>query len=483
MNPDRLIQYIAEWCSKSNLFEQVKKLGVAVSGGPDSMALIEIIRKLPETRDIEIFIIHINHQIRLPDSDREEAMVTRYARENSIPLLVKKLDLISYRQQNRGSLEEAARTLRYRCFREIALSHDACIALGHTADDNIETILFNLIRGSGLDGLTGIPPRRDCFIRPLLNSWKTDLVKFLQAHNITWENDLSNTDIGFSRNKIRHRLIPYLESEFNPSLKLHLKQTGDLLSGASETLKTSILENYCNLTIFQRDGIIVFGEAFLKMNPFLKGEMIKKVYHELGFGLKKLSFNKIQNLIQDMLTAKPGSQFSIESQAPFDLKAEKYGRKMIWLKQPVNCPKFSRKLCPDSEVELGGLWGTLNIRLLNRAHCDGIINNNENHCYIKYIPGETLRLSYIKHGDTLSPLGLRKPKKAFRYLLDGRVPSLIRRILPVLKIGDHIAWVCGVGISELFKLGQDEKEVLEVIWEGPLADLQRRIKEWKQKSN
>src|SRR5262245_22921170 len=202
------------------------RLGMAVSGGPDSTALLGAVAEIAPRRKLQLTILHVNHALR-PEADQEQQFVETLAREYHLPCLVKKLTP----PMNRSGIEIWARTERYRFFQQTKEQYGLdAVALAHTRDDQAETVLFRLLRGSGHRGLAGIPAMREGWIiRPLLECSRQEILDYLFAKNLSYITDASNADLRFSRNTIRHVLLPLLECEFSPQIRYHLAHLAESL--------------------------------------------------------------------------------------------------------------------------------------------------------------------------------------------------------------------------------------------------------------
>ncbi len=214
----------------------------AVSGGSDSMALMTILSELSSEMRIELAAAHFDHGIR-PEAGRERALVERAAGRLKIPLFLGSGDVPAEARRSKKGIEETARLLRYRFLEEAARAWNAgSVALGHTRDDQVETILHHIVRGSGWRGLQGIPPRRGLFVRPLLACGRGELKAHVRSRRVRYCVDRSNLDNRFLRNRIRNRLIPYLERGYNPAAAEALLRLGENLAEGWETLEKPILE-------------------------------------------------------------------------------------------------------------------------------------------------------------------------------------------------------------------------------------------------
>ena len=240
-NPIDLVAQAAAFADKYNMLPPGTTVLVALSGGGDSMALLSVLEKLAQERDLHLHAAHFNHQLRGEESQRDEAFVTQWCQQRNIPLIVGQGDVAKEAQEQGKGVEETARAMRYAFLEETAaaLGCDR-IATAHNADDNAETVLLHLVRGAGLDGLTGIPPVRGILIRPLLAVSQSDIDAYLTQEGIPHVEDSSNFDLTYARNRLRQGVMPVLR-ELNPAFVStltanldHLREDRDLLDAMAQ---------------------------------------------------------------------------------------------------------------------------------------------------------------------------------------------------------------------------------------------------------
>ena len=231
---------------------------VGVSGGPDSVALLYLLMELRDDYDLQIYVVHLNHMLRGDESDDDAGYVKKLTKRLKLPVFIGKKDVGKFAKANKLSLEEAARIQRYEFYKQIAGKLNIRkIALGHTADDNAETVLMRLLRGAGEQGLIGIYPVRHIdnlkVIRPLLNIYRIEIESFLKEKKISARIDSSNADNKFLRNKVRLELIPLLEENYNQNIKQVLINTADILKEDNEYLE-EITEKFYNKTDLNKNA-------------------------------------------------------------------------------------------------------------------------------------------------------------------------------------------------------------------------------------
>ena len=267
-NYNKLFRKVEKTIATFKMFYTNDTVLIGLSGGSDSVALLHILLTLKDKLNIEIGVAHLNHCLRNEESDRDEQFVFEIARKFNLPFYCEKIDVKQFCCNNKLSLEEGARQVRYEFFEKIAHSNNySKIAVGHHADDNAELILMNMLRGSGMLGLCGIPPVRDLkIVRPLIEIPKLKLLDFLKLKNISYITDSSNNDQKFLRNKVRISLIPFIKENFNPSIEETLNRTGAILREEEQWLDKIITPIFKDAIIKKNDNkigllITAFKEA------------------------------------------------------------------------------------------------------------------------------------------------------------------------------------------------------------------------------
>ncbi len=252
-----------------------------ISGGADSVCLLDLLRLIAPRYKLRISGIHINHGIRV-NADQDEMFVRNLTQQWDIRLVVVKVDTPSFARKHRMSLETAARHLRYLHYQRTA-KRLACdkVALGHTADDNLETVIYNLARGAGLRGLCGIPVHRDIFIRPLIKITRKEIRSYLEARSLKWVEDETNTDVRYTRNLIRLQIIPAME-KINPAVRENVLRTGELLRSEDCFLETLAQKALNRIGKFSSKRVLIDIKRFNSYNLVLRRRIIKLIAPEVS---------------------------------------------------------------------------------------------------------------------------------------------------------------------------------------------------------
>lgn len=411
---------------------------LAVSGGVDSMVMLHLFRE----GGYRIAVAHCNFQLRGTASEEDEAFVSAFCKEHGITFHSKRFDPKNYARENGVSLQMAARDLRYAWFEELASKEKfATIATAHHLNDNLETLLLRVTHGAGLDQLTGIPVRNDRIIRPLLFATRNQIESFATSRGINFRKDASNDTVEYSRNFIRHKVVPLLK-EINPGLETTTADTLAKLEGAHE-LMTRGLEQLKD-TILRREGDTWYLDknilSFLKNPAFVCYECLKP----LGF-----NWDRCVQMAQ-AFDGQPGRQFFSEShRAVIDRDSIIVTRKTT-LHEEILVEEGQDK------AALGNFRIELKIKTpkvtsdADVAHLD----------LTKII----FPLSWRKwqKGDSFFPLGMSHPKKISDFLIDEKVPLSAKDDVTVLLSGGQVIWVVGYRVDDRYKVTPATRKSLEI---------------------
>ncbi len=404
---------------KFNLIPEGSKVIVALSGGPDSVALLNLLLELKEELKVSLEAIHVNHMLRGEESNRDEAFVRELCSRLKVPLTVKRVNVP---EVSRGrNLEAVARELRYGAFREVLRDRNAdLLALGHTASDLVETVLLNITKGAGLRGLRGFLPKRDSFVRPLFEVKREEVEEYLKEREIPFVIDSSNLKTDYERNLLRLKVVPHLK-EINPSLEEAflrsceiLRNLVDFVSGQVEKL----------LLRYLKGGIFRAPLKELKeLHPFLLSQLIFEAYRRISG--RSLSHSKVKEVLS--LLDKEGFKF-LEPDRGYRIYRE---QDCLLISPALKREEFYREvreLPLEVETPSGRLKFDLNrgvpVIPLSRFKGAGIIVRSR------------------KPGDRLSFKAFSKSLKKF--LIEKRVPATKRWELPVVESEGEILYIPGL---------------------------------------
>jgi tRNA(Ile)-lysidine synthase len=269
---------------------------VGLSGGPDSVALLDALVQVSRRRGFRVAAAHLDHGLR-EGSQEDARFCAELCRRLDVPLRAGTADVSSQARADGGGVEQAARRARYRFLRGVGRELGACgIAVAHTRDDQAETVLLRLLRGAGRTGLAGMRPRSAGVIRPLLGVPRREVLAYLEARGLPWREDPSNADLRLTRNRVRHELLPYLEARFNPRLREALARTGALLADEAELLGALAGELYQRLARTEADGVWLDRDSLAGAPRALARLAVRRALAETG-GLRGVAAGHIERFL------------------------------------------------------------------------------------------------------------------------------------------------------------------------------------------
>lgn len=415
---------------KDNLVEKNDKIVVGFSGGPDSVFLVEMLMKLRENINFDMVLVHINHLLRGENSDGDEKFSIEYGKKKGLQVFSRKINITALGKDMGLTLEEAGRKARYDLFKEVFEKIGANkIALAHNKDDQLETFMFRLTRGAGLEGLEGIVAKRDVYIRPISEIYKKDIVEYLNKNSIPYRIDETNFENEFTRNSIRLDLIPFIEKRYNPKFKDKLYSLIEEIREVNKVLEIRLEEYVVNnkLSI----------EKLKKLDKYLLSKVLIQYLYSYGI---EVSRKKIQ-LIEDILD-KGGSK-DISLNGEFVLKKE-----YDFLAIEKNTKKENQCI-KEVELEIPGqiIFGEY---VIEASFTDKILYDNQNF-YTSLKMGDKLKIRSRKDGDRIIPIGMTSEKKVKDILINEKVPKEKRDTIPLVLYNEEIVWIAGIKGNEKYK--------------------------------
>lgn len=440
-----------------NMFSPGDRVLVGVSGGPDSVCLLHILNRCRKEMALSLHVVHINHGIRKRESKREEKFVSHLAGRMGLPITVKSLNVPSYARKKRLTIEEAARDMRYSAFEQLAGKLNAKkIALGHTASDQVETVLMHLLRGSGPQGLSGIPPVRKlgstAVVRPLIEVNREEILNYLKKNNLTFCLDSSNRKTEYFRNKVRLKLLPLLRKNYNENIDGALLRLSEILKEENAYWERVVERVLGKVVSWESEKILIDFKKFLRYNVAVQ----RRVLYRLFGGIVSLSqIEAIRNLAQKSSQGKRiylGKRFSVRKEGNFLIFSSSPERRF---------KKFNYSLRVPGKNEIEGLNLTLNTRIVDFYP---VSEKKTNTAYfdIDKINFKKLLLRNRREGDRFRPFGLRGTKKLSDFFIDRKIPRRLRDRVPLLVEGEDILWVVGIRRADKARITEDTKKILEV---------------------
>jgi len=472
---DRLEETVAEFIRRHGLFAGAGRILLAVSGGADSIALLHIFRALKTQGEIEADLVcaHINHQLRGPASDADEQFVVAQANLLGLPVIARAVEVRAHALRHRLSVETAARHLRLASLAEIARDRKcAWISTGHQKNDNAETVLQRLLRGTGFRGLAGIRPARrldDLWLAsPLLCATRAEIVQYLGRRNLHWREDATNVDVAYTRNFIRHRLLPPLQQEAHGCLVEELSELATSARRLYVRIEREAEEAWSRLAQ-SAAGEVILDAAGLAALPELVGiELIRRAVAGLGGDRDWASphYKSILQLARKGMGGKraalPGGLTAQRERAQILLSTkEPPSSCRVGLAPPSSAPAV---LAVPGKTRFAGQ--VIEASILPRGDMDLAKLKRDKGPFTEYFDLDQVKRPVLvrtrKAGDRFQPLGVVGEKKVGKFLTTAKVPRELRERILILADREKIVWVYPIRISERVKITERTRRVLQL---------------------
>jgi len=475
-DPEPLIESVAKIAAEHTMFRPGDRVLAAVSGGPDSVALLHLLCKLAPRMDFTVGVAHLDHGLR-PEAQAEAEFVNTLARDRDLPFHSAAQDVATYRERHGLSLEEAARDVRYAFYKKVAATEGyQKVALGHHRDDNAEIVLMNLLRGSGPLGLSGIPPvRDDLFVRPLMNLTRAQIMAYLKQQRLAYVTDPSNADLCFTRNRIRHVLLPLIRKDFNPNILATLHRTATIMADENTWLESQA-DPLWDRVLLAADGrqLSLDHKALIGMPRAAVRRLLRRAIYRLGGSLRRITFSHVDRLIE-LTTAAENARVDLPGLIAAHKQADRLVlRVMDSPRQPLTAghpsepyeyiidrDKISTTVAYDQVIPATG--GRVTFALLTGTHTTKM---NASGQYTAFFDIDQLSFPLLlrnyRPGDRFRPLGMRGTKKLKKLFNERNVPLPERERWPVLTSGPEILWVLGHQRSQTAALNRQTRQALEV---------------------
>lgn len=462
-----MINKVKQYIDNYKMLEKGDQIIVGVSGGADSVCLFHVLLELREEYGLTLYVIHVNHGIRGEEALRDEEYVRELCAKEKVAFQAVHKDIPALAKDGRMSLEEAGRKARYEVFNQYFSAYKCNkIAIAHNKNDNAETILFHMFRGSALAGLTGISPVRDAVIRPLLCLERQEIEAYLHERGISYLDDSTNFTLDYSRNKIRHGILKEAEA-LNKRAVSHIAKAGESLKEIQEFIEKSTGKALERVLIKGEKGSLLLKAEELKAeDTVIQKEMVRKAFYMLSESLKDMEALHVRSVLE-LLEKQPGRRVNL----PYGITAvREYGHIELYTENrgsgeeagSIGKTEEERELMVPGVTPLPekgkNLLATILTYKKNMIIPQSICTKWFDYDKIK----DTVLIRYRKQGDFLCIDGKGGTKKLKAFFIDEKVPRQERDVLPLLADGSHIMWVIGSRISEAYKVDENTSRVLEI---------------------
>ncbi len=456
-----MIEKVKRYAEKWHMLEKEDRIIVGVSGGADSVCLLFVLSELKKEVPFELFVVHVNHELRGEAAKDDEEFVRRMCKEWEVPFFVYSENVELIAKKRKQSTEEAGRELRRACFQNTMEKVNANkIALAHHKNDNAETVLMNLTRGTGLKGLGGIRPVQGEFIRPLLCVSRKEIELYLQEKELQYCHDITNESDDYTRNRVRNHVIPYLECEINSAAVHHIGETSEQLQQLQDFLEQTTQNAFNKAVAQEENSYVIKGKEFAQLHLALKPLLIKMVLQQLAKSEKDIEQTHLK-AIQELFAKQVGKSIDL----PYRLTAKRvYEGVKIQYKRDFLQDGFQRTI----SLETGRDEFVINAR---KVRCELSEYNKENEkcsqksgkqCFDYGIIQNGLTVRTRRPGDYITIHSDGRTQKLKSFFINEKVPQEMRDQVLLVADGSHIMWIVGMRVNCLYQVSHRTKYVLEI---------------------
>ncbi|MBN2601886.1 MAG: tRNA lysidine(34) synthetase TilS [Candidatus Marinimicrobia bacterium] len=431
-----------------------------VSGGVDSMVMLKCLLEYRKETEINLITAHLNHQLRGQAADLDEVTVQNFCQENDCEFVSKTVNIKEMARKQRISMEMAGREARYQFFREIGGRHtNSLIATAHTADDQVETVLYRIFKGTGINGLQGIRVKRNNIIRPLLFARKTDIYAYAIENNIPYREDHTNIDTTIPRNFIRQTLIPSIKSKINPSVERSILHLSEIFSDLEKLNQISVKKALKKCLLRQTSTEIALDISHLKklFNSVIF-EVIRESISFLHSDPATLDFNLTARISSLMRSGQTGNFLRLSNNITASLN-----RSELILRKN-DSPNWN-----GFDITPGQSYANTFFNFRTELVSIGEYIADSENKNIEYVDDDKLTYSPLflrpwQKADRIVPLGSSHSKKISDIFIDQKVVLHKKSHIPILLCGKSIVWVCGHKLSDLYKIDTTTTRVLKLVY-------------------
>lgn len=457
-----MLEKVRSYAEKWQMLTSEDCVIVGVSGGADSVCLLLVLLELKKEIGFEVVAVHVNHGLRGEDADADEAFVKQFCAERGVPLETYFADVEAVAKERKQSTEEAGREVRREFFEEARCKYNGTkIALAHHQNDNAETFLFRLARGTGLKGLGGMAPVKDEFIRPLLCVDRNEIEAYLQERGVSYCTDATNKSDAYARNLIRNQVIPPMIKGVNRKAIIHMNRMMENIREIFDYLEEQT-EWYAEQCVKQTElGYLLREEGYRIVPNIMQGLLIKEVLTRVCGKEKDLEEVHVRQT-EELFDKQTGRKIDL----PYQMEAKRvYDGVEIYQKKEEK-DTFLDEICFDLQnTEASYKWGnkTIRCRILNKMQIDGeTLEKSHTKRFDCDIIKNGISFRTRRQGDyiTIHPDG--RTQKLKTYFINEKVPQKERDKILLVADGSHILWIVGYRVNCAYETKENTKCVLEI---------------------
>ncbi|MFN8595823.1 MAG: tRNA lysidine(34) synthetase TilS [Anaerolineae bacterium] len=480
-----LLDQLRHTIAKHDLLERGSLVIVGVSGGADSVCLLHALHTLAPEYDIKVHVAHLDHQLRGDEARADADFVRDLAHRWALPYSIESRDVAAFARAHKLSIEEAARQVRYGFLIDVAAAQNsATIAVAHHADDQTESVLMHFLRGSGLAGLRGMRPKTKMvevgnwkldsafkdvhLIRPLLDVPRADIEAYCTEHGLSFRTDATNADTTYFRNRLRHELLPLLET-YNPNIRTSLRRTADVVQADYELLEAHRNFAWDMTLLDETDTAITFSLSAWREQPIgTQRALLRRAIQQLRSSLRDINFVHVEDAVDLLQRATTGDQATLPQNLILDVSYDSFTiapRDQLALPDWPQLPEGLTSL----SVNMPGLTPLPESTWTLEATFVTDRPDEPSSSFEAYLDADQLIGPLVlrprQSADRFQPSGLLSPLRLKDWLIGVKVPRLVRDQLPLLVAGDTLAWVPGVRVGQSFIVTEQTRRIVKLIFQ------------------
>jgi len=461
-----MLQKVRKYIEQHNMIQPGDKVIVGLSGGADSVALLHVLKELQDSLQFQLYAAHVNHGLRGRDADQDAEFARDLCNKWSVPFYLKEADVRSLAKSLNQTEEEAGRLVRYGFFNEILEKVNGNkIATAHHRNDQAETILHNIIRGTGMQGLAGIKPVRDgIVIHPLLDVSRREIEDYIKENNLSYRVDASNQDSSYTRNRIRNHLLPDLARDYNPEIVDSLARLGDIIREEDSFLTEFCYNLYTEMVSFGSNQVELDLRKFNQCHSALKRRLVRMAVSDVRGDLDGVSHSHVEAVIELAKNCQTGTQTTIPAGSLNKMRIQamvQYGY-LIFREEDGRNPIAAF----DEHLPVPG---RVYIEDLNICITSVIWDKTKGFSFSPqciYIDRDkvkgSLSVRQRREGDRFRPLGMEGSKKLKDYFIDKKIPKEKRSRIPLLVDEENIIWVVGYQMNHDYRITASTENVIKI---------------------
>ena len=450
------------------LLEHGNKIIVGVSGGPDSVCLLKVLLEIKDEFKLTLIAVHVNHGLRGPEADHDQSYVEELCKEWDIPVKTYFADIKALSKKMGVSEEEAGREARYRIFKKVLKNTGSdYIAVAHNRDDQAETVMLNILRGTGLDGLCGMTMKQGEIIRPLLNISRRQIIEYLESNKIRYCTDSSNKSSEYTRNRVRNELFPVIKKLFDIDAVNQLYRLSMLVSEDRDLLEQVARNSFDAVVLEDEDDVVLSATGLRTLSNAVVKRIIRMAWERINKSRKNLESVHVDQIITLCQNNRTGKKVKLKNGIEVLLSYDR----LIFTKAGKKYVKpYSYSVNTEGFTEVKELNAVLEARILNESEIsqlDDFTSVNETSLIqffdLDRLNGEIVIRSRLD-GDRIRPYNSNGEKKLKKFFIDQKVPGEKRDTIPLVAQGNKIVWIVGMRTSEDYRARKGSRKILMLSW-------------------